>query len=306
MKPFIASLVILLSAFLRVGILRAEDKLKVVSTLSSYADIAKTIGGDLVEVGYVASPKFDPHFIEPKPSDILKVKKSGLFIHSGLDLEAWRDPLLDAAARGDIRTGGERQLDLSLRIPILEVPTHMLSRAEGDIHVFGNPHYWLDPRNGIIIAEEIAAKLAELDHGHAAVYDSNLDRFRSALGVKIKEWHELLSPYSGTHLVGYHNGWVYLMNFAGFKMEMFLEPKPGIPPTPKQIENVVSYVRSAKVPAIVQAAHNPGDAAESVAKETGVKVLTLSQGVGDMEQAGDYISMFDYNITQLVEALKHE
>ena len=285
---------------------RCDEPLKVVTTLSSYADIAKAVGGDFVAVSYVASPKFDPHFIEPKPSDILKLKRADLFVHSGLDLEAWRDPLVDAAARSDIRTGGARQLDLSQRITILNVPNHALSRSEGDIHVFGNPHYWLDPRNGVVIAEEIATKLSELDAAHAPQYQENLRKFRTALQAKIREWQTLLAPYAGAHLVGYHDGWVYFVEFARAKMELFLEPKPGIPPTPKQIETAINYVRANGVRALIQSAHNPSDAAEAVAKESGAKVLTLSQGVGDVEQARDYFSMFDYDVNQLVGALKHD
>ena len=306
MKRLVSSVFVIVSLLILPAAVSAEGKLKVVTTLSSYADIAKSIGGDLIEVSCIASPKFDPHFIEPKPSDILKVKKADLFIHSGLDLEAWRDPLVDAAARSDIRSGGARQLDLSVRISLLNVPTHSLSRAEGDIHVFGNPHYWLDPRNGIIIAEDIAAKLSELDSTHYSVYAAHLAIFQAELARKVEDWQKLMAPFKHTRLVGYHDGWVYLMNFAQMKMDLFLEPKAGIPPTPKQIENVVSYVRSNKVPAVIQSFQNPKDAAEAVAKETGVKILTLSQSVGDNEESADYISMFDFNVKNLVEALKHE
>jgi zinc/manganese transport system substrate-binding protein len=198
----------------------AEERLKIATTLSSYADIAKAVGGDAVDVVYVAPLRFDPHFIEPRPSDVFKLKKADLFIHSGLDLEAWREPLTDAAGRAEVRWGGERQLDLSARISLLEVPTHQLSRAEGDIHMYGNPHYWLDPRNGIIIAEEITAKLSQIDPLRAASYQNRLQSFVSKLRPKIQEWQALLRPYQGRELVGYHKGWMYLMTFAGLKMNL--------------------------------------------------------------------------------------
>lgn len=284
----------------------AEGKRKVVTTLSSYADIVGMIGGELVEVSSIASPKFDPHFIEPRPSHILKLKRADLFVHSGLDLEAWRSPLVNAAARSDIRPGGQRQLDLSLRIPILNVPTQRLSRAEGDIHVFGNPHYWLDPRNGLIIAEEIAMKLSELDPGHASLYEANLGKFKARLEAKMSEWKERMAPFSGTQVVGYHDGWVYLMDFTGLQMKKFLEPKPGIAPTPRQIQDIISYVRKENVPALIQSSHQSTDAAEAVADKTSAKVVILSQNVGDEEQSRDYISMFDFDIQQLLGALRHE
>lgn len=124
------------------------EKLKVLTTLSSFAAIAKEVGQDNVAVDWIAAPKFNPHFIEPKPSDVLRLKRCDLFVHGGLDLEAWRGPLVDAAARVDIRDAGPRQLDLSSVVNILNVPEGVISRAQGDIHLFGNPHYWLDPRNG--------------------------------------------------------------------------------------------------------------------------------------------------------------
>lgn len=283
----------------------AESPLKVVTTLSSYADIAKSIGGELVDVKYVASPKFNPHFIEPRPSDVLRVKNSDLFIHSGLDLEAWRGPLLDAAARADIRQSGERQLDLSLGIKILEVPDHVVSRAEGDIHIFGNPHYWLDPENGKIIANEIASKLAMIDAQHRDEYEKNLATFTNTLDKKIEEWKRELLPYQESEVIGYHNEWLYLMSFSGLSMKYFLEPKPGIPPTPQQAEFIKKYIKEHKIREIVQATFNPSDAGEMVAKETNSKLLVLCQNVGELPQASDYISMIDYNISQIVEAFKN-
>ncbi len=284
----------------------AESPLKVTTTLSSYADIAKTIGGDLVEVKYVASPRFNPHFIEPKPSDVLKVKNSDLFIHSGLDLEAWRSPLIDAAGRADIRQSGERQLDLSAGIKLLEIPDRQVSRAEGDIHLFGNPHYWLDPRNGKIIADEIATKLSSLDSKHKDEYQKNLTAFQAKIDEKISVWIEQLAPFRGQELIGYHNEWAYLMNFSGLTMKYFLEPKPGIPPTPQQIEFIIRYANEQKVKAIIKAIFNPEEAAVSVANRTKVKVLTLCQNVGEIAQASDYVAMIDYNISKIVEAMHND
>ncbi len=284
----------------------ATTPLKVVTTLSTYAAIAQAVGGDLVEVKFIASPRFNPHFIEPKPSDVFKVKSADLFIHSGLDLEAWRGPLLDAAARADLRQAGEHQLDLSTRIALLEVPDHQVSRAEGDIHLFGNPHYWLDPRNGKIIAEEIAAKLTSMDPSHAATYEKNLATFVTSLEKKLGEWTKSLSDFKGQELIGYHNEWVYLMNFAGLTMKQFLEPKPGIPPTPKHVEFILGYIQSQSIRAIVQATFNPAEAANSIAARSGAKRLTLCQNVGEIADVPDYISMIDFNVSKLVEALRHD
>lgn len=281
----------------------AAGRLKVVSTLSSYAAIVQTMGGERVEASYVAPPRFDPHFIEPKPSDVFKVKRADLFVHSGLDLEAWRDALLDAAARADVRRGGKRQLDLSEGIALLEVPDRKLSRAEGDIHLYGNPHYWLDPRNGALMAQAIAGKLSELDPTGEPVYRENLRAFLDRLSAQIDVWRGMLKPFHGRELAGYHNGWVYLMDFAGLRMELFLEPKPGIPPTPRHIQHVLSEIKARHISAVVLAGYNPEYAARALAEQSGAKVVILFQNAGEGPQAQDYISMLDYNVRQLVEAL---
>lgn len=279
------------------------EPLKIVTTLPTFADLAKTVGGDNVEVSAVASPRFNPHFIEPRPSDVLKVKKCDLFIHGGLDLEAWRGPLVDAAGRGDIRTNGEKQLDLSTRIHLLEVPDHSISRAEGDIHLYGNPHYWLSPENGQIIAEEIAEKLSAMDPTHSADYRSNLDAFRAQLAARTTQWKRMLQPFAGQKLVGYHNEWIYFTDYFGLKMEQFLEPKPGIPPTPQQIELLTQYIKKNNVHAIIQPTFYPKDAGEKLAKNAGAKLLLLAQGVGELPEAKDFISFMDFNVMGLAKAL---
>jgi len=155
--------------------------LKVVTTLSTFADLVKNIGGEHVEVSYVASPKFNPHFIEPKPSDVLKVKRADLFVHAGLDLELWRWPLVEAAGNREVMPGGSRELDLSRGVILLEVPDRSLSRSEGDIHLYGNPHYWLDPNNAKTMAESISKKLSEIDPVHASEFEKNLENFDDIL-----------------------------------------------------------------------------------------------------------------------------
>lgn len=282
----------------------ALAQLKVVTTMSSYADIAKNIGADLVEVNFVASPKFNPHFIEPRPSDVLRVKNADLFIHSGLDLEAWRGPLVDAAANADIRTGGSKELDLSTGISILEVPDKPISRSDGDIHIFGNPHYWTDPRNGLIIAKEIAAKLILVDPKNQSVYQANLDSFIKKLQERINYWQDTFSPYQGKELIGYHNEWIYLIKFAGLKMDKYLEPKAGIPPTAKQIAYISDYIKVNNIKGIVQATYFPKDAAEEIANNTSAKVITLCQNVEELKEVDTYIKMIDYNLSQIMGALK--
>ena len=281
----------------------AAKPLKIVATLSTFGDLAKTVGGEHVDVSAIASPRFNPHFIEPKPSDVLKVKRAELFIHAGLDLELWRWPLVDAAGNRDVMIGGPRELDLSRGISLLEVPDRAVSRAEGDIHLYGNPHYWLNPEHAKTMAQAICDKLCAIDPQHQQEYHRNLSEFLKRLDHKIPEWRAKLAPYRGRELIGYHNEWIYLMELAGLTMQHFLEPKPGIPPTPQQVRFIEQRIRQQRIPAIVQATYFPRQTADVVAKRTRAKVVLLCQNVGELPACSDYVAMMEYNIDQLLRAL---
>lgn len=278
----------------------AAEPLKVVTTLSTFADLVKQVGGDLVEVSSVASAKFNTHFIEARPSDVLKLKRCDLFIHGGLDLEAWRGPLVDAAARGEIRVGGERELDLSKGIQLLEIPNHDVSRSEGDIHLFGNPHYWTDPNNALIIARSIESKLAQMRPDGAAQFQANLDKFAAAINQEMTESLRILAAIKGREVIAYHNEWVYLLKFAGLKGGQFLEPKPGIPPTPKHVEFLTQYIKSNNVLGIIQASYYPTDVSEKLAKDTSVKFALLCQNVNEFEDCDSYQALLKHNTAALI------
>ncbi len=294
----------LISIFCLTQPLHAEKKLKVVTTLSTFADLVKTIGADQVDVSYIASPRFNPHFIEAKPSDVLRVKRADLFVHAGLDLEAWRWPLVDATGNADVRPGGSKELDLSRGVEILEVPTSALTRAAGDIHIYGNPHYWVNPENGKKMVQTICDKLCQIDPQHENIFHQNLKSFLNRLDSKIVEWKNLTKSYEGQELIAYHNEWIYFTTFLGLKIELFLEPKPGIPPTPNQIELVESRIKSKGIRGIIHSDYFPKDAPESVARRTGTKVIFLCQNVKELPQASDYINMIDYNVKQVAEVMK--
>lgn len=281
----------------------AAERLKVVATLPVFADLVEAIGGEHVNVSSIASPKFDPHFIEPKPSDVVKVKRANLLVHGGLDLELWRGPLLDAAGNRHVFPGAAGELDLSQGIALLEVPTGPASRAQGDIHLYGNPHYWLNPEHARTMARTIADKLGEMDSHHREVYEHNLNEFVQRLDQKIPEWRSSLAPYRGREVIGYHREFMYLMDFAELKMEAFLEPKPGIPPTPQQIQLIERYISQRRIPAIIQASYFPQAAAKTLARKTGTSVILLCQNVRELPECSNYLAMMEYNVNQLVEAL---
>lgn len=281
----------------------AHAQLKVVATLSTFADLVQQVGGSHVDVYFIASPKENPHFIQPRPSDVLKVKQADVFLNSGLDLEAWRDPLLNAAGNPKAAKGGAGEIALSKNIRLLNVPVAGISRAQGDIHAMGNPHYWLGPENGLIMAATIARRLSEIDPANAADYESNRAAFETKLTAKLAEWKAALAPYAGAEFIAYHDEWPYLAEFAGFKIDQFLEPKPGIPPGPKHLAELEAYIPQNGVKGIVYTAISPAKPAGALSKKTGIPAIELAQAVGEVKEAGDYIALMDFNVSRLVAAL---
>ena len=294
----------LLGLFLTTKPLFAAEPLKVVATQAMYADIVKQIGKHKVDVKFVASPKFNVHFIQPKPSDVRNVSHADLVVYTGLDLEEWWGPLLEAAGKPDFFPGREKSIDMSRAIRLLNVPDHPLSRAEGDIHLFGNPHITMSPENVKIMAQTVFEKLKEVDPGNASLYEGNEKAFISTLDQKIIEWKALCTDFKGQEIISYHEDIAYFADFLGLKAEQFLEPKPGIPPTPKHLEFLQEYVKAHNIKAIVMPTYFPRDAAENLTKRIGGKVVTICQNLGEIPGTDDVFSFFDYNFKQISEALK--
>jgi ABC-type Zn uptake system ZnuABC Zn-binding protein ZnuA len=273
-----------------------EHKLNIVATQTIFADLVRQVAGDRADVTAIASPKYNIHFIQPKPSDVRKVIKADLYVNAGLDLEAWSDPLLEAAARPELFRNGPRNVDVSKGVELLEVPEQNVTRAQGDIHAFGNPHYHMDPRNAKIMVQTILEKLKEIDPGHAAEYDRRAQKFFVELEAKIDQWKEQCGAMKGQEVISYHEDIAYFADFLGLKAEQFLEPKPGIPPTPKHLEALEEYARMRQVRAIVMPTYYPKKAAETLSGRIGVPLIVLGQGVGELPDTDDFFSFFDHNI----------
>jgi len=234
----------------------------------------------------------------------MKVKKADVFIHTGLDLEAWRDPLLNVAGKTSLMwPNGERQIDTSKGIPLLEIPSS-LSRAQGDIHAYGNPHYWLSPDNGKIIARNIAEGLARLYPEDSSFFQSNEKAFELKIDEKMGEWSHELMPFKGEKAVSYHKSWPYFAKQFGLVLIGELEPKPGIPPTAKHLAQLENAMREQHAKVILKETFFEHKTPDTVAKETGAVVATLAQSVGDVKGATDYLHMVDYNVRQVVEAFE--
>ena len=282
----------------------AAVPLKVVATQTMYADLVRQIGKDKVDVKSVATPKFNVHFIQPKPSDVRNVAKADLYVNAGLDLEAWSGPLLEAAGKVELFHGQGRNLDLSKSIRLLGVPDHAPSRAEGDIHLYGNPHFNMNPENVKIMAASISQKLKEMDPANSDFYEENRKDFISKLDQKINEWKTLCAACRGQEIISYHEDIAYFADFLGLKAEQFLEPKPGIPPTPRHLEFLENYVREKNIKAIVLPTYYPKDAAGALSARVGAKVVTICQNLGELPGTEDLFGFFDYNFKQISEGLK--
>ncbi len=282
----------------------AAKKVKVVTTLADFASLAETIGGDRVDATSLAKGYQDPHFVEPKPSFILKLHEADLLIVAGLELEiGYLPPLLDQARNDAVRPNGKGYLDASIGCEILEKPTEKVTRAMGDVHPYGNPHYWLDPQNGRVIARAIEAKLEALDPAGAEVLRRNLQVFEARLNEAEARWAKTMAPFTGTKVVTYHRSWP---NFAkAFKLDVvgYLEPKPGIPPTPQHKLEIINLMIAEKVPLILMEVYFDEKDPNFVASKSGARVVILPPSVGGVPSAKDYISLFDTNIDLLAKGL---
>jgi len=287
----------------RAGSLQAGDAIRIVATTTTFADLAGRIAGDRAQIYAIASPKRDLHFISVTPRDVLKLKKADVFIHGGLDLEAWRAPLVDASGRPEfLCPSGSRQIDVSAKIPLLEVPDSV-SRVQGDIHAYGNPHYWLDPENGRIIARNIAEGLSRLYPEDADTFQANEKNFEAQLDQKMLEWQALLAPFKGAAVITYHRSWAYFARRFELEVAGELEPKPGIPPTARHIAELEKVMQEKRIRVVMKETYFENRSAEKIAASAGARVLNLAQAAGELKETRDYLSMLDYDVRLLAQAL---
>lgn len=278
---------------------------KVVASLPTFGEIAKEVGGDKVDVKSLAKGYQDPHFVDGKPSFILDLNKADLLIHAGLELEVgWLPPLVTGARNSKILPNNIGNLDCSTLISnILEVPTTKIDRSMGDIHPGGNPHYWLDPRNGIAVAKGIAERLKEIDPKNASYYDERLGDFTKRLSAKIKEWDEKLAPYKGTQIVTYNKSWVYFSDWAGFDEVGYVEPKPGIPPSPSYVVELISNIQKMNVKLVIAESFYPQKAPALIAQKAGASLLVLPSEVGARDGINTYSDLFDAIVGEIISKL---
>ncbi|MEP7374006.1 MAG: metal ABC transporter substrate-binding protein [Chitinophagaceae bacterium] len=277
---------------------------KVVTTTMDMRSIAEIIGGNKVSVQSIATGYQNPHFVDPKPSYIISLSNADLFVTVGLDLETgWSPQLLSSSRNSKIQKGSPGYVDASEGVGLLQVPS-TVNRGEGDIHIYGNPHYWLDPLNGKVIARNIANGLERVDPANKTFYEANLAAFNAKIDLKMKDWAAKMVPYSGSKIIAYHNEWVYFEKRFGLQIVDFMEPKPGIPPSPSQLVKVIKEVSANHIKVIISSPYFTTSSSDVVAKQTGVKELTLATSVAAFTSIKNYFDLFDYNIDQLTAVLK--
>jgi zinc/manganese transport system substrate-binding protein len=284
---------------------RATAAIDVVATTEDLASIVKEIGGDKVKVEAIARGYQDPHFVEPKPSFILKLHGADLLVLVGRELEiGWLPPLIQQSRNAKIQPGGNGYLDASQNVRILEIPTGQITRAMGDVHPQGNPHYWLDPDNGRKIAQAVQAKLSTISRPDAAYFAQRLADFDRRLTEAQQKWTAAMAPYKGLKVVTYHRSWANFADRFGLDVIGYVEPKPGIPPTPSHTLDVIQEMKRQNVKLILVEPYFDLKTPQSIARATGAEVLVMPPSVGGVKEAADYIRLFDYDVNTLVAAIK--
>jgi zinc/manganese transport system substrate-binding protein len=279
--------------------------LRVVTSTSDLYDIARAVGGNRITAIHISEGYQDPHFVEAKPSFILQLRNADVFAFVGLDLEiGWMPLLLDGARNARIRQGGSGYLDVSRVIPVIDVARGNVDRSQGDVHPLGNPHYWLDPENGKRIARLFQQKFTELDPAGAAAYASNEKAFEAKLAAAERSWAPQLAQIKGKPVVAWHTSWRYFAEYNGMNIVGFMEPKPGVPPSPSHLAGLIATMRRTGAKVIVMEPFYDKRTADLVASRTGARVLVLPPSVGGAKGINDYVALMTYDIQQLANALR--
>ncbi len=283
----------------------AAKPLKVVATITDFAQIAQEIGGDAVQTVALAKPTQDPHFVDARPSFVVDLSQADLLIYAGAELEVgWLPPLLRASSNARIMPGAPGHLNVATVVPMMEVPPATVDRSTGDNHPLGNPHTWTDPRNGLRTAIAITQRLKALDAANGKRFEANLKAFARKLGTGMRAWSKRMAPWRGTKVIVYHNGWTYLLDWLGFEQVGTVEPLPGIPPADSDLVALVGkHAKGGNVALVLGETFCPPDRMQFVAAGVGAKALLLPAMSGGPE-AKTYAELIGYLVEQIGASLE--
>ena len=283
----------------------ARASLNVVTTTEDLAALVREVGGDRVSVEAIARGYQDPHFVEAKPSFIVRLHNADLLVVVGRELEvAWLPPLITQSRNAKIQPGAQGYLDASLTAEIVDIPTGPITRAMGDVHPLGNPHYWLSPANGRRMAKAIQDKLTSLQPADAAYFAQRYADFDRRLAEAEKRWKAAMGAYKDLQIVTYHRSWTNFANEFGLNVVGYVEPKPGIPPSPAHTLALIQEMKRQGIKIILVEPYFDLKTPNSIARDTGATVVVMPPSVGGVKDVTTYISLFDHNISLLVSAIK--
>ena len=283
----------------------AGAQLRVVTSTTDLYDLARAVGGDRIVAAHIGEGFQDPHFIEAKPSFVLQLQKADVWAFVGLDLEiGWMPLLLDGARNPKIRMGGSGYVDASRVVPVLDVARGNVDRSQGDVHPLGNPHYWLDPENGRRIADLFRAKFAELDPKNAPTYAANYQAFVKRLDAAERSWTADLAVLKDKPIVAWHTSWRYFAEYTRVNIVGFMEPKPGVPPSPSHLAGLIQTMKQTGAKVIVMEPFYDRRTADFVASKTGARVLVIAPSVGGQKGLDDYVAVMTNAVHQLATAVQ--
>lgn len=298
MKIFTSTAILVVALF--ATLLPATAAVRVVTSTTDFADITRQIGGNRVQVESLARGDQDLHHVDPRPSFVTKLTNADVVVRIGMDLDLWMDALLAASRNSKVSEGGAGYVNASAGIKPIEVPTGKVDASKGDIHIYGNPHYWLDPANGKIIAKNILGGLKRVDPKGTDVYQRNYDQFVKQVDEHMAKWEKAMAPLKGTKVVMYHTTWDYFLRRFGLGLTGMLETKPGIPPSASHISDLITAMKADKVRMVMTTCYYPARFTDLIHRETGATILVLPSSVGGSKEATDYFALFDTTIAQLL------
>ncbi len=292
------TIIVLLLIALTFTVASAVAKVNVVASSSDLASIAQAIGGDLISVKYIVNGKSDPHFVEVLPNYMVMVSRANLYLKIGLGLDFWANPIIDGSRNGKLVV-----IDCSVGIDVLEKPSGQVNASMGDVHPEGNPHYWLDPANGAVMADNIEKGLVQVDPANASAYEVGLKKFNDKLQSKMTEWKTAAEPLRGIPIITYHKSWPYFCKAFGLDVMGFIEPKPGIEPTASHTAEIIEMIKARGIKIIGKEAYFSDKVPNSIAVATGAKVVNVPPSVDGDPASNDYFTLFDTIISRFTSAV---
>ena len=278
--------------------------LKVATSLTDLASVAQYVGGKHVSAQSLCRGYEDPHFVPAKPSLMKAIQHADVFISTGLELDGgWLPLVLPGSRNPKIQPGAKGFVDASQGVDVLEKPTGTVSRAEGDIHPLGNPHYYLDPKALIVVADHLAEVFSNLDPANAADYAANAKQFDGQMSDSLARWEKQMEPWKGASIVPYHKNFIYFAERFGLKLFNTVEPKPGIPPSPHHIDDLAQAMKQAGVKVVVYQPYYNADASNEVAKRAGGVAVEVPTEAGGVPGTDDVFAKFDVMVSSISRAL---